>query len=67
MSDRFSLANERHLGVFLCVLFATGAMCHECGYGTRVTSKRWAKCKQCGARVERRSLESLDKAIAEKP
>ena len=26
----------------------------KCGHGTRVLSKGWAKCKECGERVERR-------------
>lgn len=56
MSERFSLANKEHLGVFLDVLVYTGAMCPKCCFGTRVTSKRWAKCKRCGERVERRKL-----------
>jgi hypothetical protein len=38
------------VGLFL----AAGDMCLKCGFGTRVTSKRWAKCKRCGERVERR-------------
>ena len=32
---------------------ATGAMCPACHCGTRVVSKRWAKCKPCGQRVAR--------------
>lgn len=57
---RFSLANRDHLELFMGILFYTGAMCQKCGYGTRVTSKRWAKCKRpgCGERVERRELPS---------
>ena len=34
-------------------LVSIGAMCPKCGHGTRVTSKRWARCKQCGERVPR--------------
>lgn len=48
-----------HLGGIrlMCqLLIFQGAMCPKCGFGTRVTSKRWAKCKKCGERVERRSL-----------
>lgn len=37
------------------ILLAMGAMCPKCGYGTRVTSKRWATCKHCGAKVRRAS------------
>lgn len=41
----------------VCTLLVyMGAMCPLCAHGTRVTSKRWAKCKKCGNRVERRKL-----------
>jgi len=56
VSERFSLANEEHLELFLRMLVYTGAACPKCGHGTRRTSKRWAKCKKCGERVERREL-----------
>lgn len=52
----FSLANRDHLELFVGLLILKGAMCPKCGHGTRVTSKRWAKCKKCGERVERRTL-----------
>ena len=54
--EKFSLANLDHLEVFLRALVYKGAMCPKCGHATRVTSKRWAKCKKCGERVERREL-----------
>jgi tRNA(Ile2) C34 agmatinyltransferase TiaS len=57
--ERFTLANRDHLSAVLAVLFATGAMCPVCGYATRRTSKRWARCKRCGERVARRDLETL--------
>ena len=50
------LATKQGLELFLAALFHVGAMCPKCGFGTRVTSKRWAKCKKCGERVERREL-----------
>ena len=50
------LATESGLELFLTALFHVGAMCPKCGCGTRVTSKRWAKCKKCGERVARREL-----------
>ncbi len=53
---RFSLARLDHLAVFFGVLLEQGAICPVCAYGTRVTSKRWARCKKCGARVEREKL-----------
>ena len=52
-AEKFSFANEDHLNLFIGLLVHQGAMCPKCGYGTRVTSKRWAKCKRCGERVER--------------
>lgn len=50
------LATKRGIGLFVGLLIYTGAMCPKCGFGTRATSKRWAKCKKCGERVERRKL-----------
>jgi predicted Zn-ribbon and HTH transcriptional regulator len=53
------LASEKGLSIFVGLLFATGAMCRKCGYGTRRTSKRWARCKKCGLRVERIPLSDI--------
>ena len=50
------LATQQGLELFLAALFHIGAMCPKCGFGTRVTSKRWATCKKCGERIERREL-----------
>jgi len=50
------LATEEGLELFLRALVYKGAMCPKCGHGTRATSKRWAKCKKCGERCERREL-----------
>ena len=50
------LATQKGVEVFVAALFHVGAMCPKCSFGTRVTSKRWAKCKKCGERVERREL-----------
>lgn len=55
----FSLANRHHLEMFVTLLVAMGAACPKCGHGTRVTSKRWAKCKHCGERVQRRKLDDI--------
>jgi|GEM_PF-3131715 hypothetical protein len=56
------LATEEGIDLFVSLLVLKGAMCPKCGHGTRVTSKRWAKCKKCGERCERRSLPtSADK------
>lgn len=56
MTERFSFANLEHLETFLQVLAYCGGMCPKCGYATRKTSKRWARCKKCDTRVERREL-----------
>lgn len=50
------LATLEGLSLFIELLLHTGAMCPACGFGTRKTSKRWARCKRCGERVERRAL-----------
>ena len=50
------LATKRGMELMVEILFHTGAMCPKCCFGTRVTSKRWARCKRCGERVERREL-----------
>ena len=47
------LASRLGIAVVVGALLTMGAMCPKCGYGTRVTSKRWAKCKRCGERVLR--------------
>lgn len=56
------LATKDGQELFVALLFYGGAMCPKCGFGTRVTSKRWAKCKKCGERVERRNLDDLKPA-----
>ena len=47
------LATMTGLGLVLGILLRDGAMCPKCGHGTRATSKRWARCKKCGERVQR--------------
>ena len=47
------LATKIGIEMMVAMLLHDGAMCHKCGYGTRVTSKRWAKCKRCGERWQR--------------
>lgn len=58
-AERFSLANRRHLGMFVSLLHASGALCPECGHATRKTSKNWARCKKCNARVRRYELDEI--------
>lgn len=53
------LAHKDGAPLVIGLLLAKGALCPECGHATRVTSKRWAKCKQCGARVERKTWDEV--------
>jgi uncharacterized protein (DUF983 family) len=48
------LATAIGLGLVLGFLLRDGAMCPACGHGTLVTSKRWARCKRCNERVQRK-------------
>ena len=50
---RHPLSHRDGLAFAVGFLVGTGAMCPKCGHGTRVTSKRWARCKRCGERVAR--------------
>lgn len=56
MATDHPLAHRDGPRALLAVLIYEGAMCPKCGYATRVTSKRWARCKRCGERVRRREL-----------
>lgn len=68
MSDeKFTLANKRHLSLFIGILIYKGAMCEKCGHGTRVTSKRWARCKKCNHRNARRELPASPISSQETP
>lgn len=58
-TPRNLLANRTGIAVVVTLLMGSGAMCPECGHGTRVTSKRWAKCKKCGTRVRREKMQSV--------
>ena len=53
------LAHKDGINLVLGLLMASGAMCPKCGFGTRVTSKKWARCKKCGERVERVKMEDI--------
>jgi uncharacterized protein (DUF983 family) len=59
MADRHLLAHRDGLPLVTALLIGSGGMCPDCGHGTRATSKRWAKCKQCGKRVARRSMDEV--------
>lgn len=50
------------VAVFL-LLVGSGAMCPHCGWGTRATSKNWARCKKCGERVKRLPMETVADAL----
>jgi predicted Zn-ribbon and HTH transcriptional regulator len=50
------LATQEGLELFIAALVHSGAMCPKCGFGTRAKSKKWAVCKRCGERVERKPL-----------
>jgi hypothetical protein len=57
--ERFSFANRDHLSAFVGLLYATGALCPKCGWGTRATSKRWSRCRKCDERVARIPLSDV--------
>jgi len=52
------LANKDGIAIVIALMIHSGGMCPKCGHGTRATSRKWAKCKKCGERVERRELEA---------
>jgi hypothetical protein len=58
-SEYRPLAHKGGITLVFGLLVASGAMCPKCGFGTRVTSKRWARCKQCGERVERVKMSDI--------
>lgn len=55
----YPLAHREGISIFFGILTAIGAACPKCCHGTRVTSKRWAKCIKCGERVERRDAKNI--------
>jgi len=54
------LATRQGISLLAALLFAQGALCEKCGYGTRATSKNWARCKKCGHRNRRRTIEQVE-------
>lgn len=61
------LATKSGISVVVALLLQSGAMCEQCGFGTRVTSKRWARCKRCGHRNRRMSMTDAADALLGKP
>jgi len=60
------LAHKTGIQVVVGLLVASGGMCPKCGYGTRATSKNWARCKKCGERIRRRKMEDI-KVVSSQP
>ena len=58
MSNLKILAHQDGLALVCGLLRYSGAMC-PCGSGTRKTSKRWAVCKACGTRIERKPYPAV--------
>ena len=58
------LARLDGLAIFCAILAEAGAACPDCGHGTRATSRRWAKCPECGrTRIPRCSIEEAGDRI----
>lgn len=53
LRQQHPLATVGGICAVLGILLRDGAMCPTCGHGTRVTSRRWARCVKCGGRVRR--------------
>ena len=53
------LAHKMGIQVVLGLLVASGGMCPKCGFGTRVTSNNWSRCKKCGERVKRVKMSDI--------
>lgn len=62
---RHPLATRTGINLMGALLMGSGAMCPKCCHGTRVTSKRWARCKKCGERVARRDMKDVAAEIRE--
>lgn len=48
-----NIATPGGLAFAIGFMIGVGGMCPKCGHGTRATSKNWARCKKCNARVAR--------------
>lgn len=63
MGSRPILASLDGIATVLGLMILQGAMCEECGHGTRATSKNWARCKKCGHRNRRRTIEEASEMM----
>lgn len=52
LMQRYPFATKTGIELMFSMLLHQGDMCPKCGFATRKTSKRWAKCKRCGERVQ---------------
>ena len=62
-ADTPATAHKDGITLVFGLLMASGAMCPKCGFGTRVTSKKWARCKKCGERVERVKMSDISAVL----
>lgn len=51
--NRPTFATPHGLSLIVAMMVVEGAWCVDCGHGTRMTSKHWARCLKCGERVPR--------------
>lgn len=65
MALKHPLATLPGISYVTLLLLLSGSLCPKCQYGTRVTSKRWAKCKRCGERIPRKTMDDAAKEIRE--
>lgn len=55
---KHQFAHKEGIMLLFSMLLHQGDMCPKCWYATKKTSKRWAKCKKCGMRVERKDINN---------
>lgn len=65
-SETRVLAHRDGPALVFGIIALMGGVCPVCGHGTRVTSKRWARCKRdgCDGRAQRRTADEA-RAIIE--
>lgn len=59
------LASRDGLALMFTLMVRSGGLCPKCFQGTRVTSERWARCRECGERVERRDMDEVAAELRE--